>query len=270
MVKLASLHLGILLVVFSVQLTYAHAEEPPMRAEDFHGEVIPRLERNEALTLSGPVVFTLEDSDEVASEEAKNRPPTDTPSSTAEGNSLHVPLHLRPRVRITIDSDTGERLTLQNQRHVSFGTDKLIFKTTTRTYEDFCTTPCHLEVAAGAYRFAVTDGEHWKRGRSIEVPRRVYIDEDSELLLHRKNRRPARATFFSAMAASAVAGIALGIISAIEERDDSLTLSPSRIPLMRGFSAGLLLSGAGFFVGGVLSRDTYEVRTRPARSSTLD
>lgn len=174
----------------------------------------------------------------------------------------HTPLFLEDRVRVAIYSVSGERLTLQKQRHVTIGKENIIFRTTTRTYEDFCTTPCHLEVTAGAYRFAVAEGANRRKERTLDVRQRVDIYEDTELWLRHRNRRPARVGFYSAMAASVVAGLAVGIVSAIEQRDEGRTLSPSRGPLMGTLSFSLVLAGAGFFVGGVLSRDTYTVVPR--------
>lgn len=173
------------------------------------------------------------------------------------------PLFLEKRVRVAIYSEDGERVTLQAQRNVTIGKDMIVFKKTTRSYEDFCTTPCHLEASVGAYRFAVADGETWRKARTLDIPRRIDIRKDSELWLKRKSRRPARAGFYTAMAASAVAGILVGILSATEQKDDSLMLSPSRGPLMGTLSAGLILAGVGFFAGGMLSRDIYEVEERP-------
>lgn len=173
------------------------------------------------------------------------------------------PLFIKDRVRVAIYSYSGERLTLQSQRHVTIAKDAIILRKTTRSYEDFCTTPCHLEVTAGAYRFVVADGETWRKTRTLDVRRRIDIRQDSELWLKRKSRRPARVGFYSAMAASVVAGLAVGIVSAIERQDKSLSRPPSRGPLMGALSAGLVLSGAGFFAGGMVSRDTYEVIARP-------
>lgn len=181
----------------------------------------------------------------------------------------HSPLFLEDRVRVAIYSVSGERLTLQKQRHVTIGKERIIFRTTTRTYEDFCTTPCHLDVVAGTYRFAVADDVSGRKAKTLDVRKRVEIYQNTELWLHHKNRRPARAGFYSAMAASLVAGLAVGIVSAIEQRDESKTLPAARGPLMGTLSFSLVLAGAGFFVGSVLSRDTYTVIPRayvePAR-----
>lgn len=175
----------------------------------------------------------------------------------------HSPQFLDDRVRVAIYSVSGEPLTLQKQKHVTIGKETIIFKTTTRTYEDFCTTPCHLEVVAGAYRFAVADNVSRRKEHTLDVRKRVQIRDNTELWLQHKNRRPARAGFYSAMTASLVAGLAVGIVSAIEQRDGSKTLPAARGPLMGTLSFSLVLAGAGFFVGGVLSRDTYTVIPRP-------
>lgn len=257
--------MSLALLILGVAVS-AHAE--PRRA-DMESSVMPRLQ------------LSLENQPFSASDDIKlNLPALSGPDQelmtllrALAAHVLHTqklilaqtqgPLFIKDRVRVAIYSYSGERLTLQSQRHVTIAKDAIILRKTTRSYEDFCTTPCHLEVTAGAYRFVVADGETWRKARTLDVRRRIDIRQDSELWLKRKSRRPARAGFYSAMAASVVAGLAVGIVSAIEQRDKSLSLSPSRGPLMGALSAGLVLSGAGFFAGGMVSRDTYEVIARP-------
>lgn len=260
--------IALLCVVVSVS---AHAESPTSKDQQSYESTMPRLQlsmgERTPVRLGAEAVTAPQAADPNEDLSALLRELSEHMSYTQaliQGRA-QLPLFLEDRVRVAIYSESGERLTLQNQRHVTVGKESIILKKTTRTYEDFCTTPCHLEVTAGAYRFAVADGESWRKARTLESPRRVYIHQDTELWIKRKSRRPARAGFFSAMAASVIAGIAVGIVSAIEQRDDSRSLPPSRGPLMGALSGGLVLAGGGFFVGGMLSRDTFEVDMRPYR-----
>ena len=93
----------------------------------------------------------------------------------------------------------------------------------------------------------------------MELPHRVLVDADTALTLRHKSRRGARIGFYSAMAASVVAAFALAVLSSVEERDDAAAVAPHRIPGLRATSAGLIVIGGGFLLGGVLSRDTVEI-----------
>ena len=225
----------------------------------------PRLTVQDEWTLDKPVIFSFDPSAESGETSPDVTGADDQPVTSP---SMQSPLHRGPVYRVHIDTVGGERLTLQSQRHVTFGKNNLIFKTSTRTYEDVCTTPCTVDVAAGAYRLAVADADNWRRARTLEIRRRVVIEDDATLLLSRRSRRGARAGFFSAMAATVVSGFAVAMVSAIEQRDPNRDLAPQRTPTMRALSTSLMGAGVGFFIGGVLSRDNYRVQQAPLSTPT--
>lgn len=243
--------------------------------EPFERPSLPRLTIEDQWALEKPVIFDLgspvESSTSPASESEVNayaNPEFEPTLGSLSTPSMHTPYNRGQTVRVSIDTAGGERLTLQNQRHVTYSKNKLIFKSSTRTYEDVCTTPCTLDVAAGAYRLAAADADTWRRPRTLEISRRVVIDTDAHLVMHRHSRRAARAGYFTAMASSFVASIAVAMVSAIESRDPSQSLPPQRTPMMRATSFGLFAISGGFFVGGVMSRDNYKVDIEPPLETT--
>lgn len=218
---------------------------------------MPRLEAVETLTLDGPVLFDV-------GEDTPQTPPPDGDEAAqpvlqeASGAVVDSSRLRDGPLRLEITSGDGSLFIVQHQRFVTFGRENLFFRTTTRSYEDLCITPCELEVAAGAYRFAVIQYDA-RRSRAMELPHRVLVDADTALTLRHKSRRGARIGFYTAMAASVAAGFAVAVLSSVEERDDARASSPRRVPMLRATSVGLFAVGGGFLLGGVLSRDTVEV-----------